>query len=173
MAISPGLTERLLIKRALEHLWNTDLPLILDAGALIPGVFKPRKAPVIITPHPGKSSRLTGYSIEDSQKIVWACRAIRITTSSYCCFERYVTVIAFPDGTGYVNSSGNAALAKGGSGDTLTGMLLALVATEKDMKYSVTNAVFLHGLCADEYVKQKEERTMLASDITEYLGVVL
>ena len=83
------------------------------------------------------------------------------------------TVIAFPDGTGYVNSSGNAALAKGGSGDTLTGMLLALVATEKDIKYAVTNAVFLHGLCADEYVKQKEERTMLASDITEYLGVVL
>src|SRR5690606_21050804 len=91
VAISPGLTDRLLIKRALEHLWNTDLPLILDAGALIPGVFKPRKVQVIITPHPGEFSWLTGYSIEDSQKkSSGTCRAIRNITSSYCCFERYV-----------------------------------------------------------------------------------
>ena len=60
VAIGPGLTERLLIKRALEHLWNTDLPLILDAGALIPGVFEPRKAPVIITPHPGEIQPVNG-----------------------------------------------------------------------------------------------------------------
>lgn len=174
VAISSGLTDRLLIKRALEHLWNTDLPLILVAGALIPGVFKPRKVQVIITPHPGEFSRLTGYSIEDIQKNRLEL-AVQFASQHQVIvvLKGMYTVIALPDGTGYVNSSGNAALAKGGSGDTLTGMLLALVATEKDMKYSVTNAVFLHGLCADEYVKQKEERTMLASDITEYLGVVL
>lgn len=174
VAIGPGLTEQYLIKRALNHLWNTDLPLILDAGALLPGVFKPRKAPVIITPHPGEFSRLTGFSIEDIQKNRLEL-AVQFATQHrvIVVLKGMHTVIAFPDGTGFVNSSGNAALAKGGSGDTLTGMLLAFVVTEKDIKYAVTNAVFLHGLCADEYVKQKEERTMLASDITEYLGNVL
>lgn len=174
VAIGPGLTDEETVKKALEHLWETELPLILDAGALLPGKFPLRTAPVIITPHPGEFSRMTGYSIPEIQKNrLELASQFAVDHQLIVVLKGMHTVIAFPDGTGLVNSSGNPALAKGGSGDTLTGMLLALVATEKDLKQAVANAVFLHGLCADEYVKRKEERTMLASDITDYLGTVL
>ena len=62
------------------------------------------------------------------------------------------TVIAFPDGTGYINVTGNSALSKGGTGDTLTGMLLASVGTHDRIEEAVANAVYIHGLCADEWV---------------------
>ena len=74
------------------------------------------------------------------------------------------TVIAFPDGTGIINSTGNRALSKGGTGDTLTGMLLASVNTHENIKEAVANTVYLHGACADEWIKNHGRQTMSAHD---------
>ena len=69
-AVGPGLTDEKLVDHALATLWDQDLPIILDAGALKERQLPKRKAPVIITPHPGEFSRLTGLSTKEIQKIV-------------------------------------------------------------------------------------------------------
>lgn len=174
MAIGPGLTDRDQIEHLLEKVWGFDIPIILDAGALYKRTYKIRKAPVLITPHPGEFSRLTGYSIKEIQ-------ANRLHLASTYAKENNLivvlkganTVIAYPDGTGFINTTGNAALAKGGSGDTLTGMILGLICSENDIKSAVNNAVYLHGFCADELVRNHNERTIVASDLTSVLGTVL
>jgi NAD(P)H-hydrate repair Nnr-like enzyme with NAD(P)H-hydrate dehydratase domain len=79
------------------------------------------------------------------------------------------TVIAYPDGTGIINLTGNRALSKGGTGDTLTGMLLASVNTHEGVKEAVANTVFLHGACADEWIKKHGVQTMLAHDFDSLL----
>lgn len=174
IAIGPGLTDQEKIERALSNIWKTDLPVVLDAGALYKRTYPKRDAPIIITPHPGEFSRLTNLSTKEIQKN-------RLEYASNYALEHGVivvlkglnTVIAFPDGTGIINPTGNAGLAKGGSGDTLTGMILALICTEQDIKAAVANAVYLHGLCADELMKSENERTIVASQLPDVLGKVL
>lgn len=174
IAIGPGLTDEKNVEQALEHLWTTDIPLILDAGALLKQSFPHRKAPVIITPHPGEFSRLTGISVPEIQQNRFALASqFALENQVIVVLKGTYTAIAYPDGSGVINPTGNPALAKGGSGDTLTGMILALAATESNIKHAVANAVFIHGLCADEFVNKNDVRTMVASDITDYLGDVL
>ena len=83
------------------------------------------------------------------------------------------TVISFPDGELIVNVTGNAGLAKGGTGDTLTGMLLAFLSSYQHVKSAVANAVYLHGASADYYTKEKASASMLASDVSENLAFVM
>ncbi len=174
MAIGPGLTDEKLIDQVLENVWEKEIPLVIDAGALGKREFAPRKAPIIITPHPGEFSRLTGLSVKEIE-------ANRLEISSQFALQKNVivvlkganTVIAFPNGTGFINRTGNAALAKGGSGDTLTGMILGLICSESDITSAIANAVYLHGLCADELVKEQNERSIVAGNITNVLGRVM
>ena len=149
------------------------VPVILDAGALSPRTYEKRKAPTILTPHPGEFSRLTGKSSAEIQ-------SNRIQLAQHFAQEHDVTVvlkgsytvIAFPDGTGIINSTGNRALSKGGTGDTLTGMLLASVNTHEDIKEAVANTVYLHGACADEWIKNHGRQTMSAHDFDSLLPEV-
>lgn len=174
IAIGPGISDEVLVGQAINQIWNKDLPVILDAGALVKMDYPLRKAPVIITPHPGEFSRLTGLSVKEIQ-------SNRLDISSQYAVKHNMivvlkgtnTVVAFPDGTGIINTTGNPALAKGGSGDTLTGMILGFICSESDMKSAIANAVYLHGLCADELIRDKNERTIVASDVTNVLGKVI
>jgi ADP-dependent NAD(P)H-hydrate dehydratase / NAD(P)H-hydrate epimerase len=71
-----------------------------------------------------------------------------------------------------INITGNRALSKGGTGDTLTGMLLASMNTHDSVKEAVANAVYLHGKCADEWVKKNGVQTMSAHDFDSLLPEV-
>ncbi|WAA11041.1 NAD(P)H-hydrate dehydratase [Fervidibacillus albus] len=173
-AIGPGLNAPYLVEEAINCLWERDIPLLMDAGALTEREYAPRETPVIITPHPGEFSRMTGKTVEEIQS-----DRIKLA-SEYAINHRMIvvlkgtyTVIAYPDGTGVINTSGNHCLAKGGSGDTLTGMLLALLCTEEDIKSAVANGVYLHGACADEIVKNKDARAVSIGELTDVLGTVL
>src|SRR5699024_9678496 len=83
------------------------------------------------------------------------------------------TVIAYPDGQVLINQTGNNALAKGGSGDVLTGMILSMLSTHENWKDAVANAVHIHGLCADEWTKKYSHASMVASDFDMLLPSVL
>ena len=83
------------------------------------------------------------------------------------------TVIAFPDGELMMNEQEMLDLAKGGTGDTLTGMLLAFLSSYQNVKHAVANAVYLHGASADYYTKEKAATSMLASDVSENLAYVM
>ena len=83
------------------------------------------------------------------------------------------TVIAFPDGELLINETGNVGLAKGGTGDTLTGILLAFLSSYQNVKHAVANAVYFHGASADYYKTEKAATSMLASDVSENLAYVM
>lgn len=174
VAIGPGLEDAEVVEKALQTLWNSELPLILDAGALQKREYPTRQAPIVVTPHPKEFSMMTGLPVEEIQQN-------RLQVASDFALDHNVitvlkgrnTVIAFPDGQLLVNPTGNVALAKGGTGDTLTGMLLAFLSSYDDVKAAVANAVYLHGASADYYVKNKAAATMLASDVSENLAYVM
>ncbi|MCQ6276592.1 NAD(P)H-hydrate dehydratase [Bacillus sp. V3B] len=170
MAIGPGLNPDEELEVFILEMLKRSIPIILDAGALSDRKYQQRSVPTVITPHPGEFSRLTGKRTIDIQKN-------RITLASEYAKENGVivvlkgkyTVIAFPDGTGTINLTGNRALSKGGTGDTLTGMLLASIGTHKEVKSAIANAVYVHGICADEWVKFNGEQTLAGHDFDRLL----
>lgn len=173
VAIGPGLVPTNELEELIQSVLNQPLPVILDAGALQKRTYKKRNHPTIITPHPGEFSRLTGKSTKEIQKnrIAFASQYAKENDLIVILKGQY-TVIAFPDGTGYVNTTGNRALSKGGTGDTLTGMLLASLGNHDDVKAAVANAVYIHGKVADEWVKEHGEKAMLAHDFGRFLSFV-
>jgi NAD(P)H-hydrate epimerase len=81
------------------------------------------------------------------------------------------TLIAHPDGRVAVNTTGNPGMAKGGSGDLLTGMIAGLLAQyPHDAARAVEAAVYLHGLAADLALSQQDEHTLLATDALKHLS---
>lgn len=170
IAIGSGLNPDEELEAFILEILKHPMPVILDAGALSDRKYRGRSVPTIITPHPGEFSRLTGKRTIDIQKN-------RINLASEYAKENGVivvlkgkyTVIAFPDGTGTINVTGNRALSKGGTGDTLTGMLLASIGTHKEVEAAIANAVYLHGVCADEWVQFNGGQTMTAHDFDRLL----
>lgn len=173
IAVGPGLPPDGELEALIQKILGLPVPVILDAGALSKRNYMRREKPVIITPHPGEFSRLTGKTVREIQ-------ANRLELASQYAAENNLivvlkgkyTVIAFPDGTGFVNMTGNRALSKGGTGDTLTGMLLAAAGTHRRIEDAVANAVYLHGECADEWIIRNGEGTMVAHDFAGLLPEV-
>ncbi|KAA6461049.1 NAD(P)H-hydrate dehydratase [Acidobacteria bacterium AB60] len=121
---------------------------------------------VVLTPHPGEMARLAGISISKVQ-------ADRLTVARDFALKHRVTLvlkgartlIAHPDGRVAVNTTGNPGMAKGGSGDLLTGVIAGLLAQFKeDHARAIEAAVFLHGLAGDLAVREMDEHTLLATD---------
>ncbi|BCI60379.1 NAD(P)H-hydrate dehydratase [Solibaculum mannosilyticum] len=161
-------------------LQHAKCPVIIDAdgiNALSHHIdrLKEPTAPVILTPHPGEMSRLTGKSIAEIQEN-------RLQTAMEFVQEYPVTlvlkgagtIIALPDGHIWINSTGNPGMAKGGSGDVLAGMISAFVAQGIEVGNAVVAAVYLHGLAGDRGVQHFSQHAMLASDLISMLpGIFL
>jgi NAD(P)H-hydrate epimerase len=183
LAIGPGLGRepetaefiRELVRRT--ELPNALLPTVLDADGLnaFEGraeLLDGRKRALVLTPHPGEMARLLGSTVADVERD-------RLATAHSFAMEHHVTLvlkgwrtlIAHPDGSIAVNTSGNPAMAKGGSGDILTGIVAALIAQfPKRIQEAVECAVWLHGAAADLFVRHHDEHTMLATDMLRHLS---
>lgn len=174
VAIGPGLENEELIEKALKTLWKSDFPIILDAGALKKRKYPIRKAPIIVTPHPGEFSKMTGISVQDilRNKLELAS-SFSVENNVITILKGRNTVMAFPDGELLMNETGNVGLAKGGTGDTLTGILLAFLSSYQNIKHAIANAVYFHGASADYYKIEKAATCMLASDVSENLTYVM
>lgn len=170
VGIGPGLTDRRAIDRVFHTLRDVPIPLVIDAGALYKRNDWKRDGPTILTPHPGEMSRLTGISVRHIE-------ANRMEVASTFAKENDVTVVlkgahtvvAFSDGRVAINMTGNSGLAKGGSGDVLTGMIVSMLTTHEHVADAVRNAVYIHGLCADLWSEQYSEESMVASDFRTLL----
>lgn len=179
VGIGPGLQDKTNIKQALSVLLEQDIPLVIDAGALLEKAWKTssllkRKAPIVLTPHPGEFSRLTGASIQEiAENRLELARLFAKSEQVIVVLKGQHTVIAFPDGEIIVNPTGNPALAKGGSGDVLLGMIVAMLATHRCPRSAIANAVYIHGLCGDEYTAHASDASMVASDMERLLPAVL
>ena len=148
-------------------------PLVLDADALncLSGradLLKDAAAPIIITPHPGEMGRLTGMTPAE-------VNADRINTAASFAKEYGVvvvlkgadTVIAAPDGRLAVNPTGNPGMARGGSGDVLTGVIAGLIPQTDDLFTAACVGAYLHGAAGD---KVAEKYGMLAATPSRVLG---
>lgn len=156
LAIGPGLGTSESTQEAVRTiLQKITTPVVIDADALtaLAGhteILAAMQAPKVLTPHPGEMARLTGLEIAEieadriniAKKYAEQWQAIVVLKGA-------PTVIGCPNGTVYVNSTGNSSLATGGSGDVLTGIIAGLAAQEISLQEAAICGVYLHGLAAE------------------------
>lgn len=174
IAIGPGIIPDQATEGAVERLLTEGKPLVIDAGALSPRNYSTATAPVILTPHMAEFSRITGVPVEklESNRADYASdRAVELGVA--IVLKGTNTVIAFPDGKTFTNPTGNSSLAKGGTGDTLTGMILGMLCFQDNWQHALLNAVHLHGACADEWSRSRSAHTLVAHELTDLLPVVM
>jgi NAD(P)H-hydrate epimerase len=178
VAVGPGLgqegTTPEFVRRFVE---KTSLPIVIDADAL--NAFAGRANELngegrvmVLTPHPGEMARLAGMTIKEVEADrVGLARRFAMEHKLTLVLKGWRTLVAHPDGRVAVNTSGNPAMAKGGSGDILTGMVAALLAQYgEDAARAVEAAVYLHGLAGDFAARAMDEHTVLATDTVTHLS---
>ena len=180
LAIGPGLGQGPETARfAIALLWATKMPVVIDADALNILAAKPlllvklaKGRTVVVTPHPGEMARLAGISIAEVQaNRLGVAREFVKRTGVTLVLKGARTLIAHPDGRVAVNTTGNPGMAKGGSGDLLTGLVAGMLAQyPNDVARAVEAAVYLHGLAADMAVSAADEHTLLATDSLQQLS---
>jgi hydroxyethylthiazole kinase-like uncharacterized protein yjeF len=157
---------------------ETRLPVILDADGLnaFAGHGDELRGsdvrPLAITPHPGEMARLLGaarQAVQD-ERLQTAQQAAR-RWNACVVLKGFHTLITGPAGSVFVSTSGNAGLAKGGSGDTLTGVLAALTAQfgTVDWPRVLALGVYLHGMAAERASRGADLSGLLASDVSDAL----
>lgn len=177
LAIGPGLGQHPSTERFfLDLLEKTKLPVILDADALNilaahPEKIDGRNRTMVLTPHPGEMARLAGISTKEVQANRESlAREFAIRHHVTLVLKGWRTLIAHPNGGMAINTTGNPGMAKGGSGDILTGIVAAMVAQYSDQVAEAVNAaVYLHGMAADIAVRDQDDHTLLATDTVSHL----
>jgi len=149
-------------------------PLVLDADALWavsrdPAMLSRARGKVIVTPHQGEFDRLggarTGDRLTDARAFADRCGCVTL-------LKGHGTIIAFPGGESYVLAAGNPGMAKGGSGDVLTGVLAAMLG-QLPLERAVVTAAWLHSAAADRCAVQLGEYGMTPSDVIEKLPITM
>ncbi len=152
------------------------VPVVLDADGLNVTARHPELTQyftenIIVTPHVGEMSRLTGISAEDIKKEPAAAAADYSSRHGIVCvLKDAVTVVSGRDGQCYVNGSGNSCMAKAGSGDVLTGVIAGLLAQGLEPWDAGTLGVYLHGLAGDAVRRRQGAYGMLARELADQVG---
>jgi NAD(P)H-hydrate epimerase len=173
IAIGPGLGRQLetqeLVRTCVERYRG---PLILDADALNAFQGSTERLTgygrsVILTPHPGEMARLLGTTVEEVQKDrLGVARSFASEHHLTVVLKGHRTLTVQPDGTAWVNPTGNPGMATGGTGDILTGMVAGFVAQNPERVFeAVVAAVFLHGLAGDVARDTVGEYSLTATDL--------
>ena len=180
VAVGCGLRVTEDTKQLVEFLIrNTNSTLILDADALNaiandPVILRMAKGKVVVTPHIGELARLTGKSKEEI--LADTEHAAMAFTKEYGCttvLKSHRTITTSPDGFAWINRSGNAGLAKGGSGDVLTGMIAAFAAQGMEYVSAAICAVWTHGFAADCLAERMALSGIMARDVINEIPAAL
>jgi ADP-dependent NAD(P)H-hydrate dehydratase / NAD(P)H-hydrate epimerase len=177
IAIGPGMgQEEEAVEFFLGLLKRTKVPMVIDADALNalaanPGHLNGKGRLLVLTPHPGEMARLAGMSIKEVEADrEGIARDFATRHAVTLVLKGWRTIIAHPDGRIALNTTGNPGMAKGGSGDILTGIVAAMIAQYPEQPAeAVEAAVYLHGLAADFAVRLQDQHTLLAMDTVSHL----
>lgn len=179
IVMGPGIGKSKEARDVVKHvLKEAGSPMLIDADALNiisedTDILKNHKAPVIVTPHLGEMSRLTGLSITDIQKdIIGIARKFAAEYDVVCLLKDARSITAFPDGSAYINLSGNNGMATAGSGDVLSGITGALIAQWNDIKKAAVYGAYIHGLAGNRVFNKTGSYGMIASDIINGLDKI-
>jgi ADP-dependent NAD(P)H-hydrate dehydratase / NAD(P)H-hydrate epimerase len=173
VAIGPGIGRNAETAEFVhEAVRQVKVPLVLDADGL--NAFQGhtdrldgRARPLVLTPHPGEMSRLTGLSIKDVQADrLKVARSFAREHQLILVLKGNRTIIALPDGTAWVNPTGNPGMATGGTGDILTGMTAGIIGQmQNDVALAAIAAVYMHGLAGDVAAEKMGEQSLVATDL--------
>ena len=179
VVIGPGLSKSDNAQMLVETVLKTaEIPLVIDADALNilsdnMTLLKEHKMPVIVTPHLGEMSRLTGYGIPYIQEdIIGVAGEFASLYKVVCVLKDFRTIIAATDGEVFINLSGNCGMATAGSGDVLSGIVGGLLVQWHDTKKAAAYGAFIHGLAGDMAFDNTGSYGMIASDIIDGLDKV-
>ncbi len=168
LAVGPGLGPAPDLLRNLMS--EAKIPMIIDADGLnsIAGTdFRGRGVETILTPHPGEMARLAGAKVTDRLAMA---RSFAKERNVCLVLKGQGTLIATPDGQVWVNPTGSPSMAKGGTGDILTGMISGMVGQHPDdIVTAVRAAVWLHGRCGELGAEEWTDKCLLASELLNYL----
>jgi ADP-dependent NAD(P)H-hydrate dehydratase / NAD(P)H-hydrate epimerase len=178
IACGPGLGRGADVAAFVRALLDkAETPLVLDADALTvladdPGRLHGREErSIVITPHPGEMARLVGLTAEEVQANRLDVASDFATTHHvYVVLKGHRTIVATPEGRVFINPTGNAGMATGGTGDVLTGMIAAFLAQLLDAEAACRLGVFLHGMAGDLAAEEADEMSMTASDLLAHIS---
>jgi hydroxyethylthiazole kinase-like uncharacterized protein yjeF len=190
VALGPGLGEEgstpEFVRAFVERV---SLPMVIDADGLnafagraltLGDLVRIGGRTIVLTPHPGEMARLVGMTIKEVEADrVGLARKFATEHGVTLVLKGWRTLIAHPDGSIGVNTTGNPSMAKGGSGDILTGIVAAMLAqyanakthelSAENVAKAVEAAVFLHGLAGDFAAVAQDQHTVLATDTVGHL----
>lgn len=180
IGVGPGLGKSFASLKILETiLTQSGKPLVIDADGLNLLAshldwLENHSQPIILTPHLGEMSRLSGIEIPKLQENLAAeAAAFAENYHVICVLKDARTVTALPDKTIYINTSGNHGMATGGSGDVLTGILTGLIAQGGKLELTTPLGVYLHGMAGDRAAQATGRRAMMADDLIDNIQTVL
>jgi ADP-dependent NAD(P)H-hydrate dehydratase / NAD(P)H-hydrate epimerase len=174
LAIGPGLGRGASVTEAVTAILAS-FPgnAVVDADALYalkgqPRLIAKRKGATVLTPHTGELGFLLAVDAgkADRERVVQSRAAAKLWKATVA-LKGAPTVTASPDGTRWINSTGNPGMATIGSGDVLTGLIAGIAAQGCRLPDAAWAAVFLHGLAGDRAARRRGERGLLASDILD------
>ena len=188
VVLGPGLGtdeySKILVGQVLERIRvkesdSVGVPAVIDADAL--NIISGNEAlssylgsNMIVTPHPGEMSRLTGLTIKeiesDREK---AAEELAKKLGVTVLLKGHETVIVTSDGKEYLNKSGSPALAKAGSGDVLSGIIAGLMCLGFAPQMAAPMGAFIHGLAGEAAAEELGEHSVLARDVADAIGKVL
>jgi len=181
LGVGPGLgTSRQTQEFIRTIVSQTELPVVLDADGLNAfagdgASLRKRKTKFLaVTPHPGEMARLLGVSTKEVQADrLNAARNSAQKWNAHVVLKGFHTIVASPKGDVFINTTGNAGLAKGGTGDVLTGVLAALTAQfgTSDWHRVLTLGVYLHGAAAEALRGLTDLSGILAQEIARYIPI--
>lgn len=177
IAMGPGIgTKKETQKAILEIITKSANPIIIDADALnILSKNKPYLKNIppnsILTPHPKEFERLFGKTADSFERTILAKKKAK-QLNVIIILKGHHTQIFLPDGSVFYNNTGNSGMAKGGSGDALTGILTAFLSQNYSPKDFAILGVWLHGKAGDFAAKKLSKEAMLPSDLINEIGNV-
>jgi NAD(P)H-hydrate epimerase len=180
VALGPGIVRgpgtAAFIRRLIRE---SPIPIVIDADGLNElahdlSCLRQATVPVLLTPHPGEMSTLTGIPTAEIQASrVLTARSFAETHGVFLALKGFRTVIAGPDGKVYINPTGNTGMASGGTGDVLTGLCGSFLAQQHAPIDALCLGVFVHGLAGDRAAARHGQHGMLARDLSAEVGGVL
>lgn len=179
IAIGPGLSRNKATAELIRKIVTTsNKPMVLDADGINAfqgkqDLLKKAKNTIVVTPHPGEMSRLTGISTRAIQKDRVKA-AVKLSKRVKCItvLKGNRTVVVNPKGEAYINETGNPGMATGGVGDILTGMIASFIGQGIEPYGAAKLAVYLHGKAGDLARAKKGEISLIATDLLNELPVV-
>ncbi|UKN02978.1 NAD(P)H-hydrate dehydratase [Paracrocinitomix mangrovi] len=177
ISIGPGLGQSSVARKLLEKVLQSNLPTVVDADALNliannPDLVSQLPENCILTPHIGELKRLIGES-NSSEELLEQQLAFSKKYKVFIIQKGAYSKLTCPDGNIYINSTGNPGMAKAGMGDTLTGIIGALLAKSYPAKEAAIYGMFLHGAAGDAAERKQGSISLQASDLINELPTVI